>query len=78
MCAFNNHIQVEVNFQHFTEKKKKKLKNFPSAALHRVADNFWKEKHITVVYGEHLLQLIGNAIRQCTRGLNIGHNHNKA
>lgn len=76
VCAYNHHhIQMEGNFQHFTEKK---LEILPSAALHSLTNLERDKNTLQCLHVERLLQLIGDVIRQCSRGLNIGHNHNKA
>lgn len=61
-------------FSLFLLRKKKEI--FPSAALCRLI-SLQRQKH-TTVFVEHLLQLVGNVVRQCSRGLHTGHNHNKA
>lgn len=56
--------QMKGNFQHFTGKK-----NLPSAAC-QFDTLLEKDKNtLRCLYVEHLLQLIGNVIRQCSHGL---------
>jgi hypothetical protein len=68
---------MEGNCQHFiAKKKKKKGKILQQLSLTTLLER--DKNTLQCLYVEHLLQLIGDVMRQWSRDLNVVYNHNKA